>query len=71
MTGIEHLTELDVAEIRVRMTWAAYQVHPTPWKKNVHAHAVGRVVTLRERAAFDAKITKAGTSGPRYPRSTK
>jgi hypothetical protein len=58
---------LDAAEIAVRMSYAAWKVNPTRLTKARHFHNVGRVATLRTQAERAAKITKAGTSGPRNP----
>lgn len=65
------MTELDAAEIAVRMSYAAWKVNPTAFTKRCHFHNVGRVATLRNQAASAARIAKAGTSGPTNPYSTR
>lgn len=65
------MTELEAAEIAVRMSWAAYRIHSSALNKRRHFRNVGRVATLRTRAAALARAAKAGTAGPANPYSKK
>lgn len=53
------MTELQREELVLALAYAAYRVNPTSYRRRVWSVQLGAVCTLRTKAAFAAKLTKA------------